>query len=251
MVHTLDTRRQQAVAERLETLIKRLEDSSDPQAPLLIEHLETTAALVSGSMPDEAINNLELAWSGARAVEDRDLRKTAMNEFSDLIRDLSPPGDVGRHPHERPLSHGAATADLSSFFHGTDTTFGIFYPAKFVVAVFWSLDSARHARQALRQIGFRDHDVIAVPGCELLRHLEELKKQSGIGGSLMKEFSRLIDTEASFVDRYHEWAKSGAAFLIVYSPEKDDANRAVEVLREFNPIAAHWYAASFVRTLNV
>jgi len=192
-----------------------------------------------------------MARSAAHDLTDHDLRGTIAGELSDLIRSVSLSAEPEQHPHERPAVSEPTRPDLTSFFRGNEISFGIFYPKQFVVAVFWSLETADKAAEALRQAGFAAHDVIAAPGSEVLDHVAELRAQTGLWGQLMREMSRFFDTEANLIDQYVSWAKRGAAFVAVYSREEEDATKATEILKPFAPVAAHWYNASFVRTLPV
>ena len=68
------------------------------------------------------------------------------------------------------------------------------------MAVFKSFDDAKSALDALRHAGFADDETRAVPGSDVLDYFDELSQETGVWGWLMTELSRVIDTEAHFLD---------------------------------------------------
>lgn len=94
--------------------------------------------------------------------------------------------------------------------------------------------------------GFADHEVLAVPGGEVSRFLNHLRSDAGLWGELMTAVSRFLDTKASLVDRYAAWAEREAGFLVVYGPTEAEAMKIAELLRQFEPLAAQWYAAGYI-----
>ena len=228
-------------------LIAKLKKAGENESELLIEHLETAHAYLLGAMPRECAHNLQLAQEIAERLPSAPGRAEVKQCVAGLLRGLQ----LSPQAQASPQSPGsAATArDLSEFFHGADVSLGIFYPKKHVVAVFRSLGLARAGYRALCDAGFRIGEAVAVPGDEVEKFLDDLRVHRHLWADLMTELSRLLDTEASLVDRYTQWARHGSGFLVAYSPTEADAERVSALLQPFDPIAMHWFTASSIRHL--
>ena len=228
-------------------LIAKLKKAGESESELLIEHLETAHAYLLGAMPRECAHNLQLAQEIAERLPAGPVQTEVKQCVAGLLRGLQ----FSPRALASPQSPGsAATArGLAEFFHGTDLSLGIFYPKKHVVAVFPSLGLARAGYLALCNAGFRFWEVVVVPGEEVERFLDDLRNHRHLWADLIRELSRLLDTEASLVDRYTHWARHGSGFLVAYSPTAADAERVSALLQPFDPIAMHWFAASSIRHL--
>jgi len=138
---------------------------------------------------------------------------------------------------------------LSTLFNGSETWLGVFYPRKHIITTFPSFEIAISAKHALRTIGFRPDEVRAVSGGEMLRFLNELRARTGFLGDLMTEFSRLIGTEALFLDRDIWEARHGAGFLAVRCSTERVADHIREHVRPLHPTAMQWYRTRAVWSL--
>jgi len=252
MLRTLDRPHQEAYSAHLEGLIHRLRNIDDPQRDLLIEHLTTACAYLVGGMPQEYDCNLRLAAEAAATLSDKTLRREVGDAISELLASAHPAKRQETWRHHEDVTHRPSTSvrpNLYSFFHGADHSFGVFYPKKHIVAVLQSYQLAEAARQQLTRAGFADHEVLAVSGGDVAQFLNHLQSDAGLWGELMTAVSRFIDTEACLVDRYAYWAKQGAGFLVVYCPIEAEVTRTAELLQPFEPLAAQWYTASYIRHL--
>jgi WD40 repeat protein len=144
---------------------------------------------------------------------------------------------------------GTLMSELAKLFHEQETRLGVFYPTHYVVAVFRSLEMAQSACNALVDAGFSKDEARAVPGSDVLEYFDELSEQTGIWGLLMTEFSRVIDTEASFVDKDIHAARRGAGFLIVGCGTQEEAEHIHGLVAESEPIAMQWYSTGAVHSL--
>jgi hypothetical protein len=135
---------------------------------------------------------------------------------------------------------------LSTFFKGSETCLGVFYPKRYIIATFPSFESARLAERALRTTGFLPDDVQAVSGGEMLHFFSELGVRTGLLGGLMTAFSRFIGTEASFLDRDVWEARHGAGFLAVHCSTEREADRIRWLLTPLHPSAMEWYRTGAV-----
>jgi hypothetical protein len=233
----------------LDVLIAKLK--SNGESELLIEHLQTAHAYLHGAMPEEYAHNLELARGASGAMSHKSLANEAKDAIDGLLYGRHPAAPpYWRHRSKSPHQPPAATAKgLGKFFHGTDSSLGIFYPKRHVVAVFPSFHLAETARDLLSASGFRMWGVIALPGYEVEEFFIELREHHSLWADLMMHFSRLLDTEAGLVDRYGQWARRGAGFVVAYSPTDTQAEGIAELLKPLDPLAMHWFMAGSIRHL--
>jgi len=138
---------------------------------------------------------------------------------------------------------------LSTFFKGSETCLGVFYPKRYIIATFASFESATLAERALRSTGLDSDEVRAVPGGEMLHFFRELRVRTGVLGDLMTEFSRFIDTEASFFDRDVWEARQGAGFLAVHCSTQREADHIRRLVTPLHPSAMQWYRMGAVYSL--
>jgi hypothetical protein len=142
-----------------------------------------------------------------------------------------------------------STSTLATFFKGSDTQFGIFYPTDYLVAIFPDVAIARRAEHALGLGGFLDEDVIAAPGEEIVRFAEEHLQNSSLWGMLMRQLSRIFATEEVYADYDLILARQGAAFLAAYCPTEKRKDEAWEIIEHFDPIKARHYELGCVEHL--
>lgn len=235
--------------EHLDALIARLEGRGDSE--LLVEHLQTAAAYLRGAMPDECEHNLKLANNHSEVLADNELKGELQHTVAEVIELLHPAAPHRWHRRKTAEAPAASAKPspkrLDAFFHGGDVKFGVFYPTKHVVAVFPSIKAAEAGAKALSLSGFELWEVIAVPGIEVRRFLEEIREHHTLWSALMSEFSRIIDTEANLVDDYARWARLGAGFLIARSATVEEAEGIFERVKPLDPLAVHWFMPGYIR----
>jgi len=234
---------------QLDALIAKLKDNGESE--LLIEHLQTAHAYLHGAMPEEYAHNLELARGASGVVSHKPLAGEVKDAIDGLLHGLHPatPSHWRHHSSLESQAPAATAKGLGRFFHGTDSSLGIFYPKKHVVAVFPSFHFAETARDLLSASGLRIWEVIAVPGYEVDEFFVEIREHHSLWAALMMHFSRLLDTEAGLVDRYGQWARRGAGFVVAYSPTDAQAEGITELLKPLDPLAMHWFMAGSIRHL--
>jgi hypothetical protein len=233
----------------LDAVIKDLKRSGEGE--LLVEHLQTAHAYLHGAMPMECHHNLQLAQGASDVLSDQRLKHEVKMAIGGLLRALgSAPGHDPRL-HQRPADNAPPVnaKGIAKFFHGADTSFGIFYPKKHVVAVFPSFDLALCGYQILSSAGFRMWEIIAVPGEEAERFLECIRMNRTLWDELVREVSVFLDTEANLVDRYAHWARCNYGFLVARSTDSDAAERIAKLLDPLDPIAMHWFMSGYIRHL--
>ena len=240
--------------KRIDDMIAALRYS--PNADLLIEHLHSARTYLLGAMPEEYLVSLESAKQALNTVSDRNLRNALNDALTRLLGEMSrhsesPKTEPQHHPHPRNHKETptGATSPLWNFFDTSDTSFGVFYPKKCIVAVFPSVDSAKGSEAALLNAGFTSNEVIVAPGVEVLRFFEELRHWAGLWGQLTEALSRALDTEAAFAAKDTEQAREGAGFLYVYDPLEVESSRIRELIAPFGPISMRRYTSSSIETL--
>ncbi len=134
----------------------------------------------------------------------------------------------------------------ASFFKESHTSFGVFYPMHYIVAVFDTLSAAHRVEKNLRGANFRDDDLIACSGPEFI---EFEKHETGLGGAIMRALSRFFKTEQLSTDHDLALAERFAAFLFVYCPRDSQKQRAWDIVQQESPIAAHYFDRGSVEQL--
>ena len=104
-------------------------------------------------------------------------------------------------------------------------SFGVFSPTGYVLMVFADDANAERARQALLEHGFRDSDVTHYDNNEVQGELEKSEEHAADPVQIGQDMDK--------VDRYVEFAKKGAGFLVVHAPEHELSKRAVNIARPF------------------
>lgn len=240
--------------KRLDGMIAALERST--QCDLLIEHLHSARVYLLSAMPEEFLVALKLAKTALNTVRDGSLRRAMSAALANLLEEMSlheilPAGEHRHHAHSRihkPAPPGGAST-LRKFFNVSNTSFGIFYPKRFIVASLPSFDSAKGAERALLDAGFTADEVVAATGVEMLQFFEELRLRAGLWGGLMEALSRAFGTEATFVVQDFEQARAGAAFLAIYDPREAETEHICKLVAPWRRISMRRYAAGNIATL--
>jgi hypothetical protein len=140
-------------------------------------------------------------------------------------------------------------SQLATFFNGSDTRLGVFYPEHALIAIFRDIEQAQTAKGKLRSAGFSDDEVLAVSGLDLVDLVHEESARNGLFGYMMTGLSRFLDTEASYTDRDLTYAKQGAAVLAVHCPDERTKKAAWNLIAPTDPLVARYYAISGIEHL--
>lgn len=138
---------------------------------------------------------------------------------------------------------------LAEFFRGSETQLGIFAPRQHLVALFPDLAAARKAERNLLDAGFREDEVIAVPGEDVVNLLKTHARHSGLGTFVMQELSRMFETEEVYADHDLKLASGGAGFLAVHAPNKSVKQGAWKLIEPAGPLVARYYSLAGVEHL--
>ena len=151
---TLSPKDREIDRKRLDDMIATLERSA--QCDLLIEHLHSARVYLLSAMPEEFVVALELAKTSLHTVHDGRLRHAMSADLANLLDEMSlheilPVGEPRHHSHSRirELASTEGATTLQTFFNVSDTSFGIFYPNRFIVASLPSFELARGAEKCV------------------------------------------------------------------------------------------------------
>ncbi|MFC4728713.1 hypothetical protein [Coralloluteibacterium thermophilus] len=133
------------------------------------------------------------------------------------------------------------------FFKDGDTAFGLFYPKNYIVAAFENEGRAEEAVKAFREAGFAEDDVAAASGSFVTRKLEA--EPEGTFDKVKAAISAAIGTEHSYIENDIEHAKRGGAFVFVYAPDDEAADRAKPVLKRMHAMEARHYRQMAIERL--
>ncbi len=131
---------------------------------------------------------------------------------------------------------------LAEFFKGSETQMGIFAPRGYVVALFPDLHAAEKAERNLLDAGFREDEVIAVAGEDVVSLVKEEASHSGVGTFLMQGLSRMFETEEVYADHDFKLASRGAGFLAVHAASDAKKHEAWKLIEPADPIVARHYS---------
>lgn len=82
--------------------------------------------------------------------------------------------------------------DQEPSFKGRDTSFGIFYPTGYIIAIFDSFDTAQRAKEIMLSAGYGEDEVDAVPGDYVISDIEEGTKNATFLNRVKQRISRAI-----------------------------------------------------------
>ncbi|MDN5870781.1 MAG: hypothetical protein L0H73_08705 [Nitrococcus sp.] len=136
------------------------------------------------------------------------------------------------------------------FFKGSDTSFGIFYPADYLIAVLDSNEAAKKGKDILLSAGYSEDEVAAVPNNYVISDIEKSKNDASFLTRIRQKFSLGMGTEGLYWEKDLEWAKEGAGFLAIYCPTHHEAKRVQRLLTHENPKNMRRYAAMAIEKLS-
>lgn len=137
-----------------------------------------------------------------------------------------------------------------AFFKGGDTSFGIFYPTDYVIAVFDSHETAQRGKEILLSAGYSEDEVEIVPCDYVISDIEKGTKDASFLTRVGQRFSEAVGTEASYWKDDLKWAKQGAGFLSIHCPTGHEAKRVQRLLKSENPKNMRRYARLVIEELS-
>ncbi|MCX6596473.1 MAG: hypothetical protein NTV70_08910 [Acidobacteria bacterium] len=138
---------------------------------------------------------------------------------------------------------------LSSFFEGSGTNLGVFYPNHYLLATFPNLADAQNAQHFLQMSGYEEDRMISASGRDVISFSEGRAADNGLVGLLMTGLSRLIGTEAVYADQDLAEARKGSAFIAVHCPDEKSKVHIWNLLAPRNPLVARYYTLAGIEHL--
>ena len=116
-----------------------------------------------------------------------------------------------------------------SKFEGIETDYGLLYPTGFIVAMFATADDAQKTAHALTDAQFSD--VRLFSNQELSQHVAALQSQQSFIDRVRVE----LDESKAASDVFLERVKEGNHAVLVRAEDEDAIQRALPILRPYNP----------------
>jgi hypothetical protein len=134
------------------------------------------------------------------------------------------------------------------FFKQTDRSFGMFYPRNYIVAGFDTEEHARTTEQQFLDAGFAREDVRSAAGWFVVNDVEQ-DREPGWIDQVGAQISRLLGTEAGYIEDDLKLARRGGAFLFVYAPDDATTHQATHLLERAHPVFARRYLPFAIQRL--
>jgi hypothetical protein len=128
-----------------------------------------------------------------------------------------------------------------ALFKGRDTSWGVFYPTDYIIAIFDSFETAQRAKEIMLSAGYSEDEVDAVPSEYVISDIEKGIKNATLLNRIKQEISRAIGHEACYWEGDLQLAKQGAGFLAVYCPTSHEAERVLRLLNPEKPTVMRRY----------
>lgn len=135
------------------------------------------------------------------------------------------------------------------FFKGKDSSFGIFYPTDYIIAVFDSYETAQRAEQTLHSAGYAEDEAHAVPCKDVIADIEQGTRDASWVQRVKQKFSKVVGTEGRYWEEDLRMAREGHGFLAVHCPTEKEAERIQQLLTPENPIRMRRYLSLAVEDL--
>lgn len=133
------------------------------------------------------------------------------------------------------------------FFKDGDTAFGLFYPKHYIVAAFDNEARAQEVAERFVDEGFLPEDVAAADGDFVTRKLEA--EPEGTLDIVKSQIAKAVGTEHGYIEDDIKHARRGGAFVFVYAPDDEIAQRAHAILKRVHPVYARRYQQMVIERL--
>jgi len=133
-------------------------------------------------------------------------------------------------------------SDITDRFAGSGSSFGVLYPMHYVLALVPSGSAAVEAGKALVEAGFPADDVVEFSPEVFVSLVEAHRDNKGIWNDFLEGLSRVVGTEAVYIDLDLELARAGAGAVAVLAESEEAQRQARSILMRFHPLAMRYYA---------
>ena len=132
---------------------------------------------------------------------------------------------------------------------GDDTSFGVFFPKDYLLAVFADQRAADRAAAALEVAGFADSDVLVVGSDEVIGWHGRFTTDTGLVGRFKEFVARHFPGTSAKLDDVVDHARVGHTFLLAYAPDAAQTERAAAAIRPAHPTLLRKYNAVTITDL--
>ncbi len=136
-------------------------------------------------------------------------------------------------------------------FKESSSSFGVFYPKNYLLAVFADEATARRAGDGLRAAGFSEDGVIVASGADVVAYEQEVEEDQGVFAKIGEQLSKLYTDESAASQALVKLAAGGAGFVLVHAPEEEETTTATTVLAGFKPLVMRKYGTLAIAELPV
>ncbi len=136
-----------------------------------------------------------------------------------------------------------------AMFKGRDTSWGVFYPTDYMLAIFDSFETAQQAKEIMLSAGYSEDEVDAVPCDYVISDIEKGIKNATLLNRVKQRISRAIGREACYWEGDLKLARQGAGFLAVYCPTDHEAERVLRLLKPKKPKVMRRYERLVIEEL--
>jgi hypothetical protein len=133
-------------------------------------------------------------------------------------------------------------SELTEQFSGSASSFGVLYPMHYLMALVPSGAVATAAVAALGEAGFAADDVVAFPPEVFVELVEAHRENKGLWNQFLESLSRIVGTEAAYIDLDLDLARNGAGAVAVRAEDAAAKALARATLLRFEPLAMRYYA---------
>lgn len=133
-------------------------------------------------------------------------------------------------------------SELTKHFHGSASSFGVLYPMHYFLALVPTGPIASTAATSLMEAGFASEDVVSFEPEVFVELVQAHREHKGLWNHFMESLSRIVGTEAAYIDLDLELSRNGAAAVAVRAESEEEKNRARTILLGANPLAMRYYA---------
>ncbi len=133
-------------------------------------------------------------------------------------------------------------SEISEYFTGSSSSFGVLYPMHYVLALVPSGNAAIEAGKALVEAGFPDDAVVEFSPEVFAQLIEAHRDNKGLWNQFLEGLSRTVGTEAAYIDLDLELARAGAGAVAVLAENEAAKEQARAILMRWKPLAMRYYA---------
>ena len=140
-------------------------------------------------------------------------------------------------------------SELTQQFTGSASTFGLLYPMHYFLALVPGEAAARAAARELMAAGFPEDDVVELAPEAFVDLVEAHRENKGMWSHYLESFSRVVGTEAAYIDLDLDLARDGVAVVAVRAEGGAAKERAVAILQRGQPLAMRYYGHLSIEVL--